>query len=139
MKLKQSQAAAPNVLESRQLVPVVDPPPLVTQEPPLFTPAEKRYRSTIKALSAHKHSYVRIKLKKGKGLTYLLRDVGDVSFSLHADALGGSLYYDQLVEMPRPIPGVGTRIKQGAEWTSLITFVVVFFIPLAMMHVIPDC
>ena len=38
------------------------------------------YRSTIKKLSAQRHQFVHIKLKSGKVLTGLLRDVGDVKF-----------------------------------------------------------
>ncbi|HJZ63598.1 MAG TPA: hypothetical protein VKD70_04715 [Candidatus Acidoferrum sp.] len=98
------------------------------------------YRSAIKKLSARRHQYVHVKLRNGKVLTGLLRDVGDEGFSLYTEALGGpSLAYRDPAESPRPVPAVGTRIKQAAEWTGFVTFVAVFFIPLALAGAIPEC
>jgi len=105
--------------------------------------AAEQYRATIKKLSEHKHQFVHIKLKSGKVLTGLLRDVGDVKFSLNTDALGGpSIFYKDIAEMPRPTAAVGTRIKQGAEWTGLIVLAglaSIVLLPLILTGVVSDC
>lgn len=113
--------------------------------PPQSTPAEldaggNRYRAAVKELASHKHQFVHFKLRNGRVLTGLIRDVSQEGFTLHTDALGGPyLRYEEIAEQPRPAPAVGTRIKHGAEWTGLVIFVVVFFIPLALTGVIPSC
>ena len=119
------------------------PPALfVTQETAVGTTSDE-YRITIKKLSAHKHSFVHIKLKNGKVLTGLVRDVGDQGFSLNTDALGGPyILYRDLAEGPRPTPAVGTRIKHGAEWTGLVALVLAaipIMLPLIFTGVISDC
>jgi len=118
------------------------PAPLIAQETAADTSADE-YRSTIKKLSGHRHQFVHIKLKNGKVLTGLLRDVGDQGFSLNTDALGGSyIFYKDIAEGPRPTPAVGTRIKHGAEWTGLIALVLAaipIVIPLMFTGVISDC
>jgi hypothetical protein len=115
------------------------PLPPIAQKTAADTVTEE-YRTAIKKLGAQGRQYVHIKLKNGKVLTGLLRDVGEESFSLFTDALGGpSLTYRDLAELPQPVPAVGTRIKQAVEWTGFVAFVVVFFIPLALTGTIPDC
>lgn len=89
------------------------------------SPADE-YRSTVKALAVHRHQFVHCKLQNGKILTGLIRDVNDQGFSLHTNAIGGPyIHYTNLVEPPRAVPAVGTRIKQGAQWTGVGAIVAV--------------
>ena len=107
---------------------------------PELSSSTQQYRLAIETLSRNKRQFVRCKLNNNKVLTGLPRDVHKDGFSLETDAFGEAFVrYDSLVEAPRPVAAVGTRIKQGAQWTGLVVFVVVFFIPLALTGVIPDC
>jgi hypothetical protein len=128
--------------------PDLNTPALLLQSPlaePLPPPAN-RYRANVKELASHKHQFVHFRLRNGKVLTGLIRDVSQEGFTLHTDALGGPyIRYEEIVEQPRPVPAVGTRIKHGAEWTGLgvliaaaIPLVVVLF-PLAITGILPDC
>jgi len=133
--------------------PDIDSLGIVSQQPAAPTPpavqntaadmAAEEYRGVIQRLSEHRHQYVHLKLKNGKVLTGLLRDVGDHGFSLSTDALGGPyISYKEIAEKPRPTPGVGTRIKQGAEWTGLVALVIAatpIMLPLILTGVISDC
>jgi hypothetical protein len=103
--------------------------------------AGDRYRVEIELLAQSEHQFVRCKLKSGKVLTGRLRDRGETTFAVRTNALGdGTLVeYKDLAEMPRAVPAVGTRIKQGAQITGFVIFVVVFFIPLALTGAIPSC
>jgi len=103
---------------------------------------EDRYRAEIESIAESKQKFIRCKLKNGKILTGRVHAPGYEAFTLHTDARfidGKYIYYKDLAELPRTVPAVGTRIKQGMQWAGIVTFVVVFFIPLAMTHVIPDC
>jgi hypothetical protein len=137
-------------------------PPVLTETPPLdlntpalllqsplaepLPPPASRYRANVKELASHKHQFVHFRLRNGKVLTGLIRDVSQEGFTLHTDALGGPyIRYEEIVEQPRPVPAVGTRIKHGAEWTGLgvliaaaIPLVFVLF-PLAITGILPDC
>src|SRR5262249_51040517 len=97
----------------------------------------------IKNLAAHKHQYAHIKLKSGKVLTGSLSDIGDQGFYLSTDALAGSyILYRDIAETPRSTPAVGTRIKQGAQWTGLIAITILaipILLPLALTGLLPDC
>lgn len=121
------------------------PASAVLQEQPAMNEASAaidRYRTEIKSLSAKRHTFVHCKLKSGKVITGWIAAPGYEVFTLHTDASvtgGKHIYYKDLAESPRAVPAVGTRIKQGAQWTGIILFVVVFFVPLAMMGAIPDC
>ena len=103
--------------------------------------AADRYRADVELLAQKRREFVHCKLKNGKVLTGILRDPGETTFAIQTNALGDwtSIEYTNLAESPRAVPAVGTRIKQGAQWTGLIVFVVVFFIPLALAGVIPNC
>jgi hypothetical protein len=103
--------------------------------------AEDRYRTTVQSLAGKKDQFVHCKLKNGKVLTGTVRDNGPETFILHSNILsdGIRVYYKDLAEAPRPVPAVGTRFKQGAQWVGSVAFIVVFFIPLAIMGVIPEC
>ena len=100
-----------------------------------------RYRAEVELLAQKRRQFVHCKLKNGEVLTGILRDRGDTSFAIQTNALGEvtSVEYTNLAESPRAAPAAGTRIKQGAEWTAFVVFVVVFFIPLALTGVIPNC
>ena len=130
---------------------------VVEESPPLFAPVaalapepmpptqrvgatSEQYRLVAENLREKKHQFIHCKLKNGKILTGLPRDVGAAGFSLHTDIFAETFVrYDDLAEAPKPVAAVGTRIKQGAEWTGLVAFIVVFFIPLALTGAIPDC
>lgn len=102
---------------------------------------EDRYRAEIKLLAQKEHQFVHCKLKNGKVLTGRLGDPGDKIFLIRTNALGDGtpVEYKNLSELPRAVPAVGTRIKQGAQLTAFVVFVVVFFVPLALTGVIPSC
>jgi hypothetical protein len=130
------------------LVPQSEPPlpgSAVPQAQPAINEAGaaiERYRTEIKSLSTRSHTFIHCKLKSGKVITGWIAAPGYEAFTLHTDASftdGKYVYYKDLAESPRAVPAVGTQIKQGAQWTGIILFVVVFFVPLAMMGVIPDC
>ena len=89
------------------------------------SPADQ-YRTVVKTLAVHKHQFVHCKLQNGHVLTGLIRDVGEQGFSLHTNAIGGTyVHYANLAEPPRAVPAVGTRIKQGAQWTGVGAIVAV--------------
>ncbi len=119
------------------------PPQSISGEADTLT---NRYRAAVKELASHKHQFVHFKLRNGRVLTGLIRDVSQDGFTLHTDALGGPyIRYEEIAEQPRPVPAVGTHIKHGAEWTGLgilmaaaIPLVVVLF-PLAITGILPDC
>jgi len=95
------------------------------------SPADQ-YRTVVKTLAVHKHQFVHCKLQNGKVLTGLLRNLNDQGFSLHTNAVGGTyIHYTALAEPPRVVPAVGTRIKQGAQWTGIGVGIAVA-IPLAI-------
>ena len=102
---------------------------------------EDRYRAEIELLAQNEHQFVHCKLKNGKVLTGRLAVPGGGKFAIRTNALGeGTIVeYNALAESPRAVPAVGTRIKQGAQWTGFVIFVIVFFIPLAITGVIPSC
>ena len=94
--------------------------------PPPESPSTE-FRATVQDFKKHKHQYVHCKLKTGKILTGQIKDAGYEAFTIKTEALGGmhSIKYDDLAEVPRAVPAVGTRFKQGAQWTGLVTLIVV--------------
>lgn len=102
---------------------------------------EDRYRAEIELLAEKERQFVRCKLKNGKVLTGRLGDRGVTTFVVRTNGLGDGtiVEYKNLAEMPRAVPAVGTHIKQGAQITGFVIFVVVFFIPLAIAGFIPSC
>lgn len=88
---------------------------------------EDSYRSAIKSLAHKKHQFVHCKLKNGKVLTGTVHDAGYEAFTLNSDILGEGryIYYTDLAETPQPVPAVGTRFKQGAQWVGLGALVAV--------------
>lgn len=119
-------ASAPpdNFFAQAPSVAVAPTPPPPTQRPTARVPElsleGQQYRATIQTISKDKHQFVHCKLRNGRILTGLPRDVRPEGFSLHTDALGGLfIRYDSLAENPRPVPAVGTRVKQGAQWTGI--------------------
>lgn len=91
-----------------------------------------QYRTVVKTLAVHKHQFVHCKLQSGRVLTGLIRNLNDQGFSLHTNAVGGTyIHYTALAEPPRVVPAVGTRIKQGAQWTGIGVGIAVA-IPLAV-------
>ncbi|HLZ13599.1 MAG TPA: hypothetical protein VKP58_13515 [Candidatus Acidoferrum sp.] len=145
--------------QTRASLPEIDPPilqdvppatgedlfqhaPVPNPAPPILLPWQgewiepgspaDQYRIAAKALAGHKHQFVHCKLQNGKVLTGLIRDLNDQGFSLHTNALGGTyIHYTNLAEPPRVVPAVGTRIKQGAQWTGVGVGIAVA-IPLAI-------
>jgi hypothetical protein len=119
-----------------QHAPVPSPPQIVRParqgeriEP--GSPADQR-RTTVKTLAVHKQQFVHCRLQNGKVLTGLIRDMSDQGFSLHTNAIGGKyIHYANLAEPPRAVPAVGTRIKQGVQWTGVGVAIAVA-IPLAI-------
>ena len=96
----------------------------VGAQPAAPLPAEApsaEFRRTIQDLKQQKHQYVHCKLKTGRVLTGKIKDAGFEAFSIKTEAVGGVHYvrYDDLAEAPRPVPAVGTRIKQGVQWTGI--------------------
>ena len=115
-------------------VPAPPPPGRLPRQGERIEPgsAADQYRTTVKALAVHKHQFVHCKLQIGKVLTGLIRDINDQGFSLHTNAVGGTyIHYTALAEPPRVVPAVGTRIKQGAQWTGIGVGIAVA-IPLAI-------
>lgn len=102
-----------------------------------------RFRTAVKELASHKHQFIHFKLRNGRVLTGLIRDVSQVGFTLYTDALGGPyVRYEDIAERPHPVPAVGTRIKHGAEWTGLIVLTMAaipILIPLGLTGILPDC
>jgi len=99
--------------------------------------AADQYRTTVKTLAVHKHQFVHCKLQNGKVLTGLVRNINDQGFSIHTNAVGGTyIHYTALAEPPRVVPAVGTRIKQGAQWTGIgvgIAVAIPLLIPLCLV------
>jgi len=136
----------PATLPSALFVQAAQPePPLAFVVPESNLPdprmTEDRYRAEVELLAQKRRQFVHCKLKNGQVLTGMLRDPGDTTFAIQTNALGDatSVEYTNLAESPRAVPAVGTRIKQGAQWTGIAVFVVVFFIPLALTGAIPSC
>ncbi len=100
-------------------------------------PSAQEYRFTVQAIGKDRHQFIHCRLKNGKVLTGVIRDVSDRGFSLHSNALGGTyVFYNSLAETPRRVPAVGTRIKQGAQWTALglgIAVAIPLAIPLCLI------
>lgn len=112
---------------------VAPPAPPRLQSQFFASPSIAKQRSALQAFATKRHQFVHCKLGNGKILTGLPRDVGEEGFSLHTDALGETyIRYETLVEMPRPVPAIGTRIKQGAQWTG-IGALIVFAIPILVV------
>lgn len=88
---------------------------------------EDRYRTEIRLLAQKKHQFVHCKLKNGKVITGTVRSPGYEAFTLKTDVLGEGkhIYYKDLAEPPQAVVAVGTRFKQGAEWTGLGVLVAV--------------
>ena len=76
-------------------------------------------------------------------LTGLVRGDNDQGFTLNTNALGGPFVrYEDLADAPKSVPAVGTRIKQGAQWTGLVALAIAFvpiFLPLMFLGVMSDC
>lgn len=103
----------------------LQPPPA---EPELIQAdaSASEYHATIQSLGGNRHQFVHCRLKNGKVLTGLIRDIARDGFSLHTNALGGPhISYKDLAEQPRPVPAVGTRFKQAAQWTGIGALIVV--------------
>jgi len=86
---------------------------------------EDRYRATIKSLAGKKGKFVHCKLKNGKVLTGTVHDAGYEAFTLHSKILseGTRIYYKDLAEASGPVPAVGTRFKQGAQWVGFAALI----------------
>lgn len=147
--------AAQNHLSIEDSAPVLAPlePPAevpggpiqsVSTQAAVPTPPEDptaEFRRTVQEFRERKHQYVHCKLKNGKILTGQIKAAGYEAFDIQTEAFAGfhTVNYTELAETPRAVPAVGTRFRQGAEWTGMIVFVVVFFIPLALTGGIPSC
>jgi len=106
--------------------PIPQPPPPAEPELIQADTSWREYRTTIESFEERRHRFVHCKLKNGKVLTGLIRGIGRDGFSLHTNALGGPrILYKDLAEPPRPVPAVGTRLKQGAQWTGIGAVIVV--------------
>lgn len=122
------QPAVPEDLFQHATVPNPPPPVRFPRQGERIEPGSPadQYRATVKALAVHRHQFLHCKLQNGKVLTGLIRDVNDQGFSLHTNAIGGTyVHYTKLAEPPRAVPAVGTRIKQGAQWTGVGAIVAV--------------
>jgi len=104
----------------------LDPPPpmpVTAQEPSSTSSSrttEDSYRNTIESFKGPKHQFVHCKLKNGRVLTGTVHDAGYEAFTLKTNILsqGTYIYYKDLAEPPQPVPAVGTRMKQGAQWVG---------------------
>ena len=92
------------------------------------------YRRALQDFKKQKHQYVHCKLKTGKILTGRIKGAGYEAFDIQTEAIGGIhyVYYADLAEVPRAVPAVGTRFKQGAEWTGVGALIAVG-LPLAII------
>lgn len=120
--IEESRPKEPPTATFLQLTQPV-PPPVVSQSQldlPDQRAIEDGYRAEIKLLAQKKHQFVRCKLKNGKVITGSLRAPGYEAFTLHTHILsdGHYIYYKDLAESPRAVQAVGTRFKQGMEWTG---------------------
>jgi hypothetical protein len=117
--------------------------PLPPQTTPESDAPANRYRAVVRELALHKHQFVHVKLRNGRVLTGLIRDVSQLGFTLYTDALSGPyIRYAEIAEQPRAVPAVGTRIRHGAEWTGLVLLTVAaipILLPLALTGILPDC
>src|SRR5262249_54758372 len=117
--------------------------PVSPQTTPQLGAAANRFRAVVKELASHKRQFVHFKLRDGRVLTGLIRDAGQIGFTLHTDVLSGPyIRYAEIAEQPRAVPAVGTRIKHGAEWTGLIVLTVAaipILLPLALTGILPNC
>ena len=87
---------------------------------PVESPAAE-FRRIVQELRIHRHQYVHCRLKTGKILTGQIKDAGFEAFSIQTDVLGEHhrVRYEDLAEAPRPVPAVGTRFKQSAQWAGI--------------------
>ncbi len=128
-------------------VPVTSPtplPPAVLQKKTVeLSDTAQHYRTIVSNLSRNRHAFIHCELKNGKVLTGLVRGDSDRGFTLHTNALGGPfIFYEDLAQAPRTVPAVGTRIKQGAQWTGLVALAIAFvpiFLPLMFLGAMSDC
>ena len=123
--------AAP-ILAPTEPSPEVTGGPLqsVAAQPVAPTTAEAptaEFRRIVQELRDRKHQYVHCKLKTGSILTGQVKSAGFEAFTIQTEALGGfhTVKYDDLAETPRAVPAVGTRFKQGAQWTGFGAVVLV--------------
>lgn len=148
---------SPNPADFEILAEEIPPPfaqlPAVVPTPPVPDSRQKRapelsaeaqqYRAVVKSLEKNKHQFIHCRLKNGGILTGLIRGDNDQGFTLHTNALGGPFVrYDDLADAPKSVPAVGTRIKQGAQWTGLVALAIAFvpiFLPLMFLGVMSDC
>ncbi|HET9802459.1 MAG TPA: hypothetical protein VFP96_04440 [Candidatus Acidoferrum sp.] len=136
----------PNPADFEMLAEEIPPPfaqmPNAVPKPPVPDSRQKRalelsaeaqqYRSLMKSLEKNKHQFIHCQLKNGKVLTGLVRGDTDQGFTLHTGAFGGPFVrYEDLADAPKSVPAVGTRIKQGAQWTGAVLGIAVA-IPLAI-------
>ncbi|MBS1840513.1 MAG: hypothetical protein JSS69_15310 [Acidobacteria bacterium] len=110
-----------------------------------LTANEQLMRDEVERLGQKKHQFVRCKLANGKILTGLIRGASEGGFTLKTQALNGPyLRYSDLAEAPKPVPAVGTRIKQGLQWTgfgaavALAIPAIILIFPLMLSGAIAD-
>lgn len=108
-----------------------------------LSPEAQQYRAVVRGLEKNKHQFIHCRLKNGRILTGLVRGDNDQGFTLNTNALGGPfVLYEDLADAPKSVPAVGTRIKQGAQWTGLVALAIAFvpiFLPLMFLGVMSDC
>ncbi|GAC1631921.1 MAG: hypothetical protein NVS9B14_04510 [Candidatus Acidiferrum sp.] len=121
------EPVAPDVLAQAASTVASPAQPNQLQSPePESAALREQYRTALQSIAAKRHEFVHCKLGNGNVLTGLPRNVGKEGFSLKTDALGETyISYKSLAEMPRPVPAVGTRIKQGAQWTGISALIAV--------------
>lgn len=121
-----SEETPPPFAQMPNAVPVPPAPNSRQNTEPDVSAETKRYQVVVKSLEKNRHQFIHCQLKSGKILTGLIRGGNDQGFTLHTNVLGGEFVrYEDLADAPKPVPAVGTRIKQGAQWAGVGVLIVV--------------
>ena len=108
--------------------------------PSALTAQQVQYREAVLALGRDDHHLVHVELASGKVRTGAIIAIHERDFELRDGILDSKhIFYSQLKDQPRHVPAVGTHLANGFKWVGFVTFVVIFFIPLAAAGGIPDC
>jgi hypothetical protein len=78
-------------------------------------------RASVQKLGVQRNHFVHCELRGGKILTGTIVRIEPQAFYVQTNAVGNpyKVSYADLVSAPRPVPAVGTRLKQGLQWTGL--------------------
>lgn len=78
-------------------------------------------RAAVQKLGVQRNRFVHCELRNGQVLTGTIVRIEPRAFYVQTDAVGNphQVFYANLTSSPRPVPAVGTRLKQGLQWTGV--------------------